>query len=193
MKRGNVKNVTFYVMSSNDAAGVSAGQFWTSVEEFPKPVMTKYYLHGDGSVSTKKPSNADGLSQSTSYVFDPANPQKTQGGNNLWSDAPCGPLDQAAIDTRADVIVFQTPVMTEELPLTGAINGHLYVSSDAVDTDFMVSRLCGKRLRFAFLRIFFLIAPVFALFRCACLMCTPPARRASSRTAPCVCAGGRAE
>jgi uncharacterized protein len=28
--------------------------------------------------------------------------------------------------------------LTEELVLTGAINGHLFVSSDAIDTDFMV-------------------------------------------------------
>ncbi len=36
------------------------------------------------------------------------------------------------------MLVFQTAIMTEELALTGPINGHLYVSSDAIDTDFMV-------------------------------------------------------
>jgi uncharacterized protein len=136
--RNNIKNITFYVMSSNDEAGVGAGQYWSSVEAFPKPTMTKFYLHGDGSVSTSKPSASDGQPESTSYVTDPADPIGTKGGNNLWSDAPCGPLDQAEIDARDDVIVFQTPLMTEELPLTGPINGHLYVSSDAIDTDFMV-------------------------------------------------------
>jgi predicted acyl esterase len=50
-----------------------------------------------------------------------------------------GPLDQQELDLRDDVIVFQTPAFTEELPLTGPINGHLFVSSDAIDTDFMVS------------------------------------------------------
>ncbi len=140
MKRNNIKNVTFYVMSSNDEAGKAAGQYWSSMEAWPKALPTKFYLHGDGSVSTKKPSDSDGLSSSSSFVYDPANPIKTQGGNNLWSDAPCGPLDQQDIDRRADVLVFQTPVFEEELALTGALNGHLYVSSDAIDTDFMVSR-----------------------------------------------------
>lgn len=134
----NIKNVTFYVMSSNDDAGVEAGQFWTSMEEFPEPHMTRYYFHGDGSASTEKPELESELPESTSYTFDPANPQPTQGGNNLWSDAPCGPLDQQEIDRREDVITFQTPVFTEELPLTGPLNGHLYVSSDAIDTDVMV-------------------------------------------------------
>lgn len=135
--RTSIKNVTFYVMSSNDDAGIQAGQFWTSVEAFPEPVMTKYYLHGDGSVTTSPPSS-NGLSESTSFVHDPSNPIGTKGGNNLFSDAPCGPLDQAEIDERDDVVVFQTPVFEEELPLTGAINGHLWVSSTAIDTDFMV-------------------------------------------------------
>ena len=136
--RTNIKNVTFYVMSSNDDAGVEAGQFWTSIESFPEPVMTKYFLHGDGSATTSAPSASDGLSESTSFVHDPLNPIGTNGGNNLFGDAPCGPLDQAEIDLRDDVLVFQTPVFEEELPLTGAINGYLYVSSDAVDTDIMV-------------------------------------------------------
>lgn len=136
--RNNIKNVTFYVMSSNDDAGKEAGQFWTSMETFPETQPTKYYLHGDRSVSTKAPCAEDGLAESTSFIFDPASPIGTQGGNNLFSDAPCGPLDQQEIDLRDDVLVFQTPVFDEELALTGAINGHLYVSSDAVDTDFMV-------------------------------------------------------
>lgn len=136
--RTNIKNVTFYVMSSNDEAGVAAGQFWTSVEAFPAPVMTKYYLHGDGSASTTPPSASDGLSVSTSFVHDPSNPIGTNGGNNLFSDAPCGPMDQAEIDKRDDVIVFETSIFQEELPLTGAINGYMYVSSDAIDTDVMV-------------------------------------------------------
>lgn len=134
----NIKNVTFYVMSSNDDAGKEAGQYWTSLETFPKAKPTKFYFHGDRSASTNKPEKESELPESTTYTFDPSNPQPTQGGNNLWSDAPCGPLDQAELDTRADVITFQTPVFTEELPLTGAINGHLFVSSDAIDTDFMV-------------------------------------------------------
>lgn len=141
VKRNNIKNVTFYVMSSNDEAGIAAGQFWTTMEAFPRPTATKFYLHGDGSVSTSPPTAEDGLATSSSYTTDPDDPIGTQGGNNLWSDAPCGPLDQQEIDKRDDVLVFQTPVMAEELPLTGAINGHLYVSSDAIDTDFMVRLL----------------------------------------------------
>eukprot|EP00604_Paraphysomonas_vestita_P002142 CAMPEP_0174821260 /NCGR_PEP_ID=MMETSP1107-20130205/6109_1 /TAXON_ID=36770 /ORGANISM="Paraphysomonas vestita, Strain GFlagA" /LENGTH=119 /DNA_ID=CAMNT_0016038091 /DNA_START=1038 /DNA_END=1394 /DNA_ORIENTATION=- len=96
--------------------------------------MTKYYYHGDGTLSTTQPK--EGETESTSYIFDPANPVPTVGGNNL--DMPCGPLDQAEIDQRSDVLTFETPVFSRPLPLTGPLLATLYVSSDAIDTDFMV-------------------------------------------------------
>ena len=46
VKRPQIQNVTFYVMSSNDEAGLSVGQYWTTAETFPKPVMTDFYFHG---------------------------------------------------------------------------------------------------------------------------------------------------
>ena len=57
---------------------------------------------------------------------------------SIGGSIPCGPLDQSSLDTRADVLTFTTDVFTEELPLTGPLFATLYVSSDAVDTDFMV-------------------------------------------------------
>lgn len=46
-------------------------------------------------------------------------------------------MDQSEIDKRSDVLNFQTTVFTEELPLTGPLFATIYVSSDAIDTDFM--------------------------------------------------------
>jgi uncharacterized protein len=114
---------------------LSTANYWTSLEEFPTPTMTKFYLHGDGSVSNSPPSGSE--TADSPYVYDPTNPVPTVGGNNL--DMPCGPLDQAENDKRSDVLVFETEVLTEPLPLTGALSATLFVSSDAVDTDFMVS------------------------------------------------------
>lgn len=136
VKRNNIKNVTFYVMSSNDDEGKAAGQFWTTMEAFPPATMTPYYLHGDGTAGLEPPETD--ATPSTSFVYDPTDVIATQGGNNLFSDAPCGPLDQQEIDRRADVLVFETPKASEPLYLTGALNAHLHLSSDAIDTDFMV-------------------------------------------------------
>jgi len=133
--RPGVKNITFYVMSSNDEAGLAAGNFWSSVEAWPKTKETKLYLHADGTASSSLPASTSTAS-SSSFVFDPANPVPSMGGNNL--QLPCGPLDQTEIDKRSDVLMFQTTPYTEELVLTGAITATLFVSSSAIDTDFMV-------------------------------------------------------
>ena len=123
-------------MSSNDEAGLAAANYWSTVEAFPTPKMTRFYLNADGSSSTSAPT-ADGSAESTTYVYDPANPVPTVGGNNL--DMPCGPLDQAEVDKRVDVLKFTTAVMSEPLYMTGPLFANLFVGSDAVDTDFMVS------------------------------------------------------
>ena len=138
VKRTDVKNVTFYVMSSNDAIGRKTGQYWTSLERFPEPVMTKFFMHSDGSVSNSAPSKLSPHDkvESSSYRHDPSNPIPTAGGNNL--DIPCGPLDQAENDKRSDLLKFETPLLLEPLALTGPLVATLFVSSDAVDTDFMV-------------------------------------------------------
>jgi putative CocE/NonD family hydrolase len=140
VQRAGIKNVTFYVMSSNDDAGKQAGQYWTSLDKFPTPKMTDYFLHADKSASTVAPADSETLS--TSYQFDPSNPVPTFGGNNLphsiGGTIPCGPMDQTPADIRSDVLAFNTPIFTEELPLTGPLFATLYVSSDVIDTDFMV-------------------------------------------------------
>jgi putative CocE/NonD family hydrolase len=136
VERTDVKNVTFYVMSSNDEVGLSTANYWTSLETFPLPSMTEYYLHADGSTSTSAPAEGAEAAETSPYVYDPSNPVPTSGGNNL--DMPCGPLDQAANDERADVLVFETPVLAAALALTGPLFATLFVSSDAIDTDFMV-------------------------------------------------------
>jgi predicted acyl esterase len=84
VKRPNIKNVTFYVMSSNDEAGREAGQYWTSLDTWPKHRAVDYFLHSDKTASTNvgKPTQ-DPVQTRTSYVFDPANPVPTMGGSSF--------------------------------------------------------------------------------------------------------------
>eukprot|EP00286_Rhodomonas_abbreviata_P028288 CAMPEP_0181292308 /NCGR_PEP_ID=MMETSP1101-20121128/2435_1 /TAXON_ID=46948 /ORGANISM="Rhodomonas abbreviata, Strain Caron Lab Isolate" /LENGTH=600 /DNA_ID=CAMNT_0023396765 /DNA_START=65 /DNA_END=1867 /DNA_ORIENTATION=+ len=146
VSRSQIKDVTFYVMSSNDTAGLAAGQYWTSLDDFPKAKMTDYYFNGAGSGTTlfTNPPSPEDPHLSTSYKVDPADPVFTMGGNNLpdsiGGSIPCGPLDQAEQDARSDVLTFQTNTLgeDEELVLSGGLFANLFVSSDAIDTDFMV-------------------------------------------------------
>jgi putative CocE/NonD family hydrolase len=51
-----------------------------------------------------------------------------------------GPLDQRAIESRPDVLVYSTPPLEHEVEVTGPIRVQVWACSSAPDTDF-VARL----------------------------------------------------
>ena len=51
-----------------------------------------------------------------------------------------GPLDQTPIEVREDVLVYTTPVLEQDVEVTGPITVRLWAVSSAADTDF-VARL----------------------------------------------------
>jgi putative CocE/NonD family hydrolase len=52
-----------------------------------------------------------------------------------------GPMDQAAVETRPDVLVFTTDPFPAPLEIDGRITARLWIGSDAPDTDIVV-RMC---------------------------------------------------
>lgn len=94
----------------------------------------KYYLHPDRSLSTSAPQRAPAAA---SFRYDPASPVPTIGGHVLDPALKGGPQDQREkVESRGDVLVFSTPALTSDLPVTGKIKIALHVSSDRLDTDF---------------------------------------------------------
>ncbi len=103
-----------------------------------------------GRLSTAVPSN----SPPSRYLYDPADPVPTIGGN--FSDPRvaglfhCGAFDQRGrtdlmfcrdvlpLSQRADVLVFESEPITREVVLSGPVVARLFVSSSAPDTDFTV-------------------------------------------------------
>jgi putative CocE/NonD family hydrolase len=65
------------------------------------------------------------------------NPRPSKGGQAFPADR-AGADDQAAIETRADVLVYTTPPLTAPVEVTGDVQVTLYLSSDVKDTDLMV-------------------------------------------------------
>src|SRR5205823_4814721 len=66
------------------------------------------------------------------------NPAPTVGGP-LCCDAQHlkpGPRDQRPVEGRADVLAYSTPMLNEDLEVTGPVRLELFASSSAVDTDF---------------------------------------------------------
>ncbi len=127
---------------------VMGANVWRDEQEWPlaRAVDTRYYLHsggqanslgGNGLLSTESP----GSESPDQYDYDPANPVITRGGALLMSpEFRPGPFDQRATESREDVLVYTTPVLEQDVEVTGPITVHLWTTSSAPDTDF-VARL----------------------------------------------------
>ena len=117
---------------------------WRDEQEFPlaRTRYTKFYLHstkgansvgGDGLLSLTLPA----AERKDEFDYDPQHPVPTIGGRLCCGRAlPPGPADQRPNESRADVLVFSTPPLTEDMEVTGFITVELYASTSAVDTDF---------------------------------------------------------
>ena len=129
-----VKQVTFYVMGADEVG--APGGFWTTLEEFPPPSFTPWYLGADGTLAPTPPTGA--ARGSISFTYDPSNPVRTIGGNNL--EIACGPLDQRPIEAekRQDVLLFTSAPLTAPLAVTGGLDATIFLSTDAKDTDVVV-------------------------------------------------------
>ncbi|MBS1851274.1 MAG: CocE/NonD family hydrolase [Acidobacteria bacterium] len=130
------KPVKIFVMGSNQ---------WRQEDAWPltRAQSTKYFLHSQGEANSSAgngtlSSEAPHSEPADQYVYDPAHPVPTVGGP-LCCDAqhlPPGPINQREVETRKDVLVYSTPVLTSDVEVTGPVSLELYASSSAVDTDF---------------------------------------------------------
>lgn len=137
-----VKDLTFYVMGA-DASGAS-GNYWTTMDVPPTPAYTDYFFVpgpggavGAGVLSPSPPPASAGAGVGP-FVYDPAKPVPTVGGNNL--EIPCGPLDQTPLEQagRGDLLLFTSAPLAAPLALTGALEATVYISTNVTDTDVTV-------------------------------------------------------
>jgi len=122
--------ITMYIMGPQNP---KVGGYWTTVPQWPTVTATTYYLQPGYTLALTPASTAN---TSITYIYDPDNPVRTNGGNELF--LPCGPRLQDPPDFRKDVLTFIAPPFTSVTPIVGNVSAVLYVSTDAVDTDFTV-------------------------------------------------------
>lgn len=127
----NLAPIKLYVMGKN---------YWRDENEWPlaRTQYVKYYINsegkanshqGDGFLSTQTPTGE----QTDHFIYNPENPVPTKGGAILFDDA--GAFDQRENEQRDDVLVYTTPVLDEEIEVTGPVRVNLFASSDSRDTD----------------------------------------------------------
>ncbi|MEO8622684.1 MAG: CocE/NonD family hydrolase [bacterium] len=144
--------IRLFVMGTGDGHKDSAGRlthggYWRNESTWPLAGtrMVPYYFHADGSLSTEKPrENA----ASTTFTFDPRHPVPTIGGGSSarlkdgaydQKEDPRFPPSQAPflpLRSRADVVVFQTAPLEQDMEVIGPIHVELFGATNRTDTDF---------------------------------------------------------
>lgn len=111
---------------------------WENTNSWPPSGINNYnlYLHSNMTLLPQIPSY---LSDSVSYIYNPRDPSPSYGGECLRNDLLQGPYNQAdTVEARNDILVFTSPVLTQNTIMKGAPKVHLFVSSDRKDTDFAI-------------------------------------------------------
>ena len=126
------------------------GGRWRTERDWPLPGtrFTRFFLHGDGTLSETPPAEGTGP---LSYDADPARPVPSIGGS-ITSGEPVmvgGAFDQVEgprffgcapphvpLAARPDVLAFQTEPLTGDVEITGPVTVRLWVATDGPDTDF---------------------------------------------------------
>ena len=102
-------------------------------------VHERWFLRCVGSRATGGPQATERPSE---FRYDPMDPEPTVGGNTvMWSGYPAGPMNQARVEARPDVLVFTSDPLEDDLEVTGRVRGLLHAESSAPSTDW-VARLC---------------------------------------------------
>jgi putative CocE/NonD family hydrolase len=118
---------------------------WRDEADWPLPDTryTDFFLAGDGRANTAAGDgiltrDAAPVEAVDTFLYDPRRPVPTVGGTVLAAvpGAYPGPADQAAVETREDVLCFTTAVLERPVEVTGHVTLVLHVSSSAPDTDF---------------------------------------------------------
>jgi putative CocE/NonD family hydrolase len=133
---GNESAVRLFVMGINE---------WRDETDWPLPGtdLRRYYLHsrgkansmyGDGGLSTEPP----GAEPADHFLYNPADPVPTAGGGLCCYPGALqgGAWDQASVEHRADVLVYSTEPLEQDVELIGPVLLTLFASSSAPDTDF---------------------------------------------------------
>jgi len=147
--------VRYFVMGGGDSRKDRSGRLshlgvWRHADDWPLPNTRyiPYYLHAGGALGLELPA----ASEPSRYTFDPRDPVPTIGGciSAAPQVMPAGAYDQRGdrrfygcadglpLAARSDVLVFQTPVLEEDVEVIGPLAVHLWASSSAADTDFAV-------------------------------------------------------
>jgi MYXO-CTERM domain-containing protein len=132
--RPNFPPVKYWV-TALDGEGENVSGFWSTSSHWPPPesVPTDFHLHHDG-LLRKATQNVTGKSRAV--AVDPENAVPALGGGFLLRQA--GPVNQAEVELRDDVIIWDTPPAEDDVEVVGEVNARIWASSATTDVDVVV-------------------------------------------------------
>jgi putative CocE/NonD family hydrolase len=107
---------------------------WRDENEWPlaRAKPTPFYLRGARRLTSEPPGANEPADR---YSYDPKDPVVIENFEVM------GPRDRSGLETRRDLLVYSTPPLEQDVEVTGPVTVNLWISSSAVDTDFMVMLL----------------------------------------------------
>ncbi|MET0498640.1 MAG: CocE/NonD family hydrolase [Steroidobacteraceae bacterium] len=113
---------------------------WREDSEWPPKASTvrRMYLGMESGVGALTDSMTDEDRASDDYRYDPRDPTPTVGGRNLGlGRLSMGPVAQP-LGHLSDMLRYTSPTLSDTLDIAGSVTATLWISSSAVDTDFIV-------------------------------------------------------
>ncbi len=119
---------------------------WRTYDAWPPPdarAMTYFLasggransMNGNGRLDLAKP----GANGRDTFTYDPMDPTPSAGGQVCcFNAAQAGAFDQSTMQSRQDVLVYTSDVLSSPVNVTGPVQVTLHVSTDVKDTDLMV-------------------------------------------------------
>ena len=123
---------------------------WRDEPGWPPPAAReeRMFLRSDGDAAGAGGSltrETPGDEPPDEYVYDPSDPAPTIGGPTSlpgrFLKTNSGPLDQAPVESRPDVLVYSSAPLDQPLEVIGPVRLVLHAASSAPDTDW-VAKLC---------------------------------------------------
>jgi uncharacterized protein len=112
---------------------------WRDEDDWPlaRARESAWFLRAEGRLEREGP----GAETPDEYVYDPGDPAPTVGGPTSlparMMKSNAGPLEQARLEGRDDVLVYTSAPLEQPLEVTGPIALVLHAATSARDTDFV--------------------------------------------------------
>jgi uncharacterized protein len=106
------------------------------LDAWPPPDAERRTLYlRNGELSDSAPHGASGTDV---FNYDPEDPVLTPGGRTHSGYLRSGPVDLSFLDSREDILIYDTEQLIDPIEVTGTIRADMYISTNRLDTDVAV-------------------------------------------------------